>query len=647
MATDSECRAWIAKIAPPICKYAKQYGIHMAGFVIAQGCYESGWGTSNLARNHNNFFGIGGPGNWYSYPSLDAGCEGYFKHTVLAKSEAGKAATTFDQYAAAYVKSGYSDASVIEALTRPIYNQYNLSQYDDSDSGSNKCEEFVQKALSYKGTSASSWSAKHPKWYHAGVWCADFVSACGEEVDILGKVFDGSASAYACAHSVENYGGTVHNEKSYTPQRGDLVNFMWNGGSATSGYADHIGIVTECKDGTVYTIEGNTSNSVAERSYSRSSSVLACFCSPDWSKVGGYSAGAIFGNLFDELCTREDAILREAAYLQATYETDSNRNKKVVKAYQASATPTDIKLSVVNYTDLFQAFWEAGVGLLNDSSSTSGSYDYSKLESKVRTVVLYLVEKGLNNAAACGIAGNIKHESSFSTDAIGDSGTSFGICQWHNERGTRMKEMAGANWSNNLTGQLDYLWYELENNYSSLLQSLKNVENTESGCRSAADMFVRQFERPANVDYQSSIRQDSAAEYFNQITQIVTSTSSSNYVSVNYANLSADRQAAVKRAYEEQGKPYAWGATGPDSYDCSGLVGYCLTGSHSRLGTTYTFAAWSHTSSPVPGDVCLSASHAGIYIGDSKMIHAPKAGDVVKIGPVQSGMWYCVYPGFK
>ena len=620
----------------------------MAGFVIAQGCHESGWGTSNLAVNYNNFFGIGGPGNWYSYPSLDAGCEGYFKDTVLANSREGKAATTFDEYAEAYIKSGYSEASVVESLIRPIYNQYNLSQYDDADGQtSNKCEEFVQKALSYKGTSAYSWSASHPKSYHPGVWCADFVSACAEEVEIIGKVLDGSSSAYSCAHSVTKYGGSVNTQPSYSPRRGDLVNFMWNGGSADSGYADHIGIVTKYENGIVYTIEGNTSNCVDERSYSRSSSVLACFCSPDWSKVGGFStSGGISGNLFDQLCTRKDAILREAAYLETVYEIDSNTKKLKVKDYKPSKTITDMKLSLVNYTDLFQAFWKAGARTLNFGSSMSGEYDYSELDSKVRIVVMYLVEKGLNNAAACGIAGNIKHESGFRTEAIGDYGTSFGICQWHNERGNQMKQMAGSDWSNNMTGQLDYLWYELENNYSGLLNSLKNVENTESGCRAAADMFVRQFERPANVDYQSSIRQESAANYFNQITQIIVSTDQSNYDSVNYVNLSSSRQSAIKRAYEEQGKPYSWGGTGPDSYDCSGFVGYCLTGSHSRLGTTDTFSNWPHTSDPIPGDVCLSSYHTGLYIGDGKMIHSPQAGDVVKIGQVQSDMWYCVYPGF-
>ena len=96
----------------------------------------------------------------------------------------------------------------------------------------------------------------------------------------------------------------------------------------------------------------------------------------------------------------------------------------------------------------------------------------------------------------------------------------------------------------------------------------------------------------------------------------------------------------VSRAYSQLGKPYVWGAYGPSSFDCSGFVSYCLTGSYTRLGTTLTFMGWTRVSNPQPGDVVTPASHCGIYIGNGQMIHAPHTGDVVKVGPVQSGMIY-------
>lgn len=128
-----------------------------------------------------------------------------------------------------------------------------------------------------------------------------------------------------------------------------------------------------------------------------------------------------------------------------------------------------------------------------------------------------------------------------------------------------------------------------------------------------------------------------------------TSSSSSASVATKPSNSSsstitsgtnANGGSIVSRAYSQLGKPYVWGACGPNSFDCSGFVSYCLTGSYSRLGTTLTFMGWTRVSNPQPGDVVTTATHCGIYIGNGQMIHAPHTGDVVKVGPVQSGMIY-------
>lgn len=100
----------------------------------------------------------------------------------------------------------------------------------------------------------------------------------------------------------------------------------------------------------------------------------------------------------------------------------------------------------------------------------------------------------------------------------------------------------------------------------------------------------------------------------------------------------------VDRAYAQLGKPYGWGAAGPNSFDCSGLVGYCLTGKMgSHWCTTGTIQGWTRVSNPQPGDICINSHHTGIYIGGGQMIHAPRTGDVVKISGVHSDMWYVRY----
>lgn len=106
----------------------------------------------------------------------------------------------------------------------------------------------------------------------------------------------------------------------------------------------------------------------------------------------------------------------------------------------------------------------------------------------------------------------------------------------------------------------------------------------------------------------------------------------------------ADANDIVKRAYENLGKPYVYGAYGPDSFDCSGLVGYCITGKYARKWTTTEIRTWEKTTDPQPGDICINSHHTGVYIGGGKMIHAPDIGDVVKIGNVQKDMWYVKAP---
>jgi len=110
-------------------------------------------------------------------------------------------------------------------------------------------------------------------------------------------------------------------------------------------------------------------------------------------------------------------------------------------------------------------------------------------------------------------------------------------------------------------------------------------------------------------------------------------------------NVSIDGNEVVKRAASQMGKPYLWSACGPNSFDCSGLVGYALTGKFTRIGNTTTYMGWPKTTNPQPGDICVNSHHCGIYIGNGQMIHAPHSGDVVKIGPVSKDMIYVKYPG--
>ena len=82
----------------------------------------------------------------------------------------------------------------------------------------------------------------------------------------------------------------------------------------------------------------------------------------------------------------------------------------------------------------------------------------------------YLSKQGFNDAAICGILANIQHESGFDPNALGDGGTSYGICQWHNERWNNLINYCNQNGldSSSVDGQMSYLVWELKNNYPSV-----------------------------------------------------------------------------------------------------------------------------------------------------------------------------------
>jgi cell wall-associated NlpC family hydrolase len=105
--------------------------------------------------------------------------------------------------------------------------------------------------------------------------------------------------------------------------------------------------------------------------------------------------------------------------------------------------------------------------------------------------------------------------------------------------------------------------------------------------------------------------------------------------------------AAIAFATDQLGKPYQWGATGPDAYDCSGLVfaAYAAAG----ISNARTTFGWRQDGPQVPpsqiqpGDLLFSAGsdgtlanpgHVVMYLGGGQVIQAPQAGESVQIDPL-------------
>lgn len=190
---------------------------------------------------------------------------------------------------------------------------------------------------------------------------------------------------------------------------------------------------------------------------------------------------------------------------------------------------------------------------------------------------------------------------------------------------------------------------EMQQTYNSLSAEAQELISQERAAQEA-----QQQAAAAAAEQNGTAGNDAATTITNNNRNNTTSSNSSSSSNSNKNNASSSAtnnskpqsvsgNSVVNRAYSQLGKPYQWGAFGPNSFDCSGLVSYCLTGSYSRLGTTGTFMGWTRVSSPQPGDICVNSHHCGIYIGGGQMIHAPRTGDVVKVSSVHSGMIYVRY----
>jgi hypothetical protein len=113
-------------------------------------------------------------------------------------------------------------------------------------------------------------------------------------------------------------------------------------------------------------------------------------------------------------------------------------------------------------------------------------------------IARYLIKKGYSPSQASGIAGNIYVESGYKTGALGDGGTSYGLCQWHNTRWERLvkfceeKDLDSAS----VEGQLIYLDWELKTREKKARKELMKTTTPYD----SAYAFAKYFERPSKIN---------------------------------------------------------------------------------------------------------------------------------------------------
>ena len=127
-----------------------------------------------------------------------------------------------------------------------------------------------------------------------------------------------------------------------------------------------------------------------------------------------------------------------------------------------------------------------------------------------------------------------------------------------------------------------------------------------------------------------------------------------NRVAGKKAEVRVVRNKLVSFARKQIGDPYRAGRSGPDAFDCSGLVRFVYKKITGKTLPHYSKAQYNQAKrikrgNAQPGDLVFffqgGAHHVGIYIGNGKMIDAPNPGKSVRVSPISGSWWGRSYTG--
>jgi hypothetical protein len=144
-----------------------------------------------------------------------------------------------------------------------------------------------------------------------------------------------------------------------------------------------------------------------------------------------------------------------------------------------------------------------------DSEKPSPSLTEEEREENLRIIADFLRdEMGLNAASASAVIANISRECSFDPRAVDEGREFFGICQWSKSRWVNYTFFCLENKldGGSLDSQLRFLQYELEHDYTFLLNILLDCENSEDGALYAQWCFCQYFEAPTDLDGEQMVR---------------------------------------------------------------------------------------------------------------------------------------------
>ena len=342
--TKKQKTAFIAKLAKAVKKYAPDFGITCYSVPIAQGILESGWGESRLAKEFFNIHGLKcgtlwrgksvdmatqeefAPGevtnitdNFRVYDSFEDGVRGYFEFLGLARYQNLKGVTGPKEYAETIKADGYAtDSSYVPSLLS-LVEEWDLTQYDPiskkdpkepapivekdpkelepivKETSERTREAYLDVFRGWLGYSEANGKfreildiynshaplARGYRIQESDEWCDCTVSAAAIKAGMVDLI--GTEVGVERHVDIFKEKGIWTEDGAITPQPGDIIVFSWRKNAQPNDeYSSHIGVVEKVVNGTIHTIEGNSSEQVARRTYAVGDGRIRGFARPKY-----------------------------------------------------------------------------------------------------------------------------------------------------------------------------------------------------------------------------------------------------------------------------------------------------------------------------------------------------------------------------
>lgn len=292
------------------------------------------------------------------------------------------------------------------------------------------------------------------------------------------------------ARIAQDKGIWVEND-AHVPKLGDAVVYDWQdtGVGDCRGAGDHIGIVTKAGTTSFTVTEGNmTGGKVGTRTMSVNGRYIRGFITPKYADIAKALGGATIPTDTDPDTTGKSIEEIAKEVIAGKWGSGTDRRNRLQAAGYAYST-VQAKVNEI-----------LGKGTAQAGAAAGAAYTVGK-DNEETTFNFCRQVLGLNVAGAVGVITNVAKESNFKTGALGDGGTSFGICQWHAGRYTNLKNWCSSNGKDYkaIDGQLWFMKYELEHSYSAVLQYIRSVPNTAAGAHDAAARWCLKYEIPADT----------------------------------------------------------------------------------------------------------------------------------------------------